>query len=109
MTLEPNMDSNMTPNRPGSIENPVLSRHSRKRKEKSVDTVAETKVKRLTVLQSVRAKCLDYSNGSALEVRLCPVKTCTLFEYRFGTNPARKGIGPRHPAFKRKQGADHVA
>lgn len=38
----------------------------------------------------IREKCLDCSNGSSNEVKLCPVKNCPLWEWRFGKNPYRK-------------------
>lgn len=46
----------------------------------------------MTPLKAIRAKCLDCSCGSANEVRLCPIKDCALYEYRFGHNPSRKGV-----------------
>lgn len=50
--------------------------------------------KRLTVLKAVRHKCLyDCSCGQRSEVRNCVIPECTLFPYRFGKNPYRKGIG----------------
>lgn len=47
----------------------------------------------MTPLQAIRKKCLDCCCGQANEVRLCVCKDCTLYEFRFGHNPARKGIG----------------
>lgn len=41
-----------------------------------------------TPLKAIRAKCLDCSGGSVLEVRECPVKTCALFPYRMGKRPS---------------------
>lgn len=41
-------------------------------------------------LKVIRLKCLECSNGSANEVKLCPVEKCPLWRYRFGTNPDRK-------------------
>ncbi len=46
-------------------------------------------------LKAIRRKCLDCCCGSPLEVRLCPVHDCSLYPYRFGKNPSRKGIGGR--------------
>ena len=45
------------------------------------------------ILKAVRAKCLDCSNGSWMEVKLCPIKECKLYPYRFGKDPYsnRKG------------------
>jgi len=44
--------------------------------------------KRLKPLKAVRHKCLDCCNEKPLEVRLCPVKDCALWPYRFGRSPA---------------------
>lgn len=40
-----------------------------------------------TPMRAIRAKCLDCSNGSPNEVRLCPIQRCPLYPYRFGRNP----------------------
>ena len=47
--------------------------------------MAETK--KLTPMKAIRAKCLDCSNGSAHEVKLCPVTGCPLYPFRGGHNP----------------------
>jgi hypothetical protein len=46
-----------------------------------------------TPLKAIRAKCLDCSGNKPKEVRLCPVKGCSLYVYRLGHNPKRKGKG----------------
>lgn len=51
----------------------------------------------LSPMKAIRAKCLDCMCGSVYEVSKCPSDDCSLFPYRFGHNPARKGIG-RHDA-----------
>ena len=43
--------------------------------------------KKLTPMKAIRAKCLDCSGESAKEVRLCPIKKCPLYPYRFGKRP----------------------
>lgn len=48
---------------------------------------------RLSPLHSIRKKCLECSGYSKLEIELCPMKDCSLYEFRFGKNPQRKGIG----------------
>lgn len=45
--------------------------------------------KTLSALKAIRAKCLDCSGGRATEVRLCPIKDCAVYPYRFGQNPNR--------------------
>lgn len=49
--------------------------------------------KRMTPLKAIRAKCLECSNDQPKEVKLCSISKCDLFEFRFGKNPNRKGIG----------------
>ena len=50
-------------------------------------------MKSLTPLKAIRQNCLDCSNRSAKEIKLCPIKDCPLYQFRFGKNPNRKGIG----------------
>lgn len=47
----------------------------------------------MTPLKAIRAYCMDCSNQSFKEVRLCVIPDCPLFQYRFGHNPKRKGQG----------------
>ena len=47
----------------------------------------------MTPMKAIRAKCLDCCCGQAAEVRLCPISDCSLWRYRDGHNPARKGHG----------------
>ncbi len=68
-------------------------------------------MKRKTPLRAIRAFCLECA-GSSQEVALCtanekdiaayreagddtPYPVCLLYEYRFGHNPARKGVGAK--------------
>jgi len=68
--------------------------------------------KRLTPLKAIRAMCLQCVCGSSKEVELCtsnakdieasrqagddtPYELCPLYEFRFGKNPRRRGIGGR--------------
>lgn len=44
-------------------------------------------MKKLTPMKAIRAKCLDCSANNFNEVRLCPVKECPLYPYRFGKRP----------------------
>ena len=44
-------------------------------------------------LKAIRLNCLDCCCGSAKEVKLCVIPQCPLYEFRFGKNPNRKGIG----------------
>ena len=47
----------------------------------------------LTPVKAIRAHCLDCMCGQAQEVRLCPITDCSLYPYRMGHNPSRKGKG----------------
>lgn len=60
-------------------------------------------MKRITSLKAIRLKCLDCSNGSSNEVKLCPVADCPLHEFRLGKNPytRRKGNIANLKAFKK--------
>ena len=62
-------------------------------------------MKNLTPLKAIRAKCLDCSSGQPSEARRCLIDSCPLFNYRFGHNPSRKGVGGK-PAVKEKNGAE---
>jgi hypothetical protein len=42
---------------------------------------------KLTPIKAIRKKCLDCCCGSSLEVKLCDVKKCPLYTYRFGKRP----------------------
>jgi len=75
---------------------------SRSKKATSGDRVkAKARVNRnrrcgelLTPLKAIRSRCLDCCGGSSKEVALCPVTSCPLWPYRFGTRKrARKIVG----------------
>lgn len=38
-------------------------------------------------VKAIRAYCLGCSDGSAEEVKLCPITNCELYPFRFGKNP----------------------
>ena len=42
---------------------------------------------KLTPMKAIRAKCLECSSGQFKEIRMCPVKSCHLCEYRNGHRP----------------------
>ena len=44
-----------------------------------------------SALRAIRAKCLWCSGDSRQEIKLCPIKDCPLYGYRFGKNPNKKG------------------
>ena len=45
---------------------------------------------RTNPVKAIRQKCLKCGEGSANEVKLCPVERCTLYPFRFGKNPYRQ-------------------
>ncbi len=47
----------------------------------------------LTPLKAIRVYCLECYCGHPKEVRCCDSHDCSLYKYRFGKNPNRKGIG----------------
>jgi len=47
----------------------------------------------MTPLKAIRKNCLDCSGGSPKEVKLCHIEDCPLYQFRFGKNPNRSGIG----------------
>ena len=48
--------------------------------------------KRLTPIKAIRAKCMDCSGGSFLEVRECPCTGCPLYPYRMGHRPPKMNL-----------------
>ena len=55
--------------------------------------MANNGTKKTTPLRAIRLNCLECSVGSPKEVRLCPITRCSLYRYRFGRDPSRKGKG----------------
>jgi hypothetical protein len=49
--------------------------------------------KNVTPLQGIRKYCKDCTGGRLKEIRLCLNSECSLYAFRFGHNPNRKGIG----------------
>ncbi len=63
-------------------------------RKKNYEGADMSKTKRLTPLQAVKAWCKECVGGSRF-VSDCGDPFCPLYPYRFGKNPARKGMGPR--------------
>ena len=57
--------------------------------------------KKLTPLKAIRKYCMECSY-TFTDVRECPITECALFQYRFGKNPKRKGVGPNPTWLKPK-------
>lgn len=53
----------------------------------------EEKIKVLTPIKAIRAKCLDCSNLQWSEVKRCPVVGCPLYPYRLGKRPKKGADG----------------
>lgn len=45
------------------------------------------KMKILTPVKAIRAKCMDCTCNQYIEIKLCPVKDCPLYPYRMGHRP----------------------
>lgn len=58
----------------------------KKHKIDSKNKIASSHIK-TTPLKAIRQKCLECSNGSDKEVRLCTVYDCPLYPYRMGRGP----------------------
>lgn len=48
--------------------------------------------KKQTPLKSIRSMCLECSNQQPALVRECHITDCPIWIFRFGKNPARKGL-----------------
>lgn len=46
-----------------------------------------------TPVKAIRKKCLDCSCWQPKEAKLCSHTECSLYPYRLGKNPNRKGVG----------------
>lgn len=45
----------------------------------------------ITPMKAIRLKCLECCCGQRSEVRLCHIKDCALWQYRFGHRPRNTG------------------
>lgn len=41
-------------------------------------------------MKAIREKCVDCCGGNRHEIKVCPVKSCMLWPFRYGKNPFRK-------------------
>lgn len=57
----------------------------------------------LTPIKAIRSHYLDCMCGQATEVRLCPITDCSLYPYRMGHNPSRKGKGGNVEHLRKKE------
>lgn len=45
-------------------------------------------MRKMTPMRAIREKCRDCTCGQTKEIRLCPIKDCPLWLFRFGKRPA---------------------
>lgn len=57
----------------------------------TIKTKDGLKTVELTRAKAIRAKCLDCSCWNSAEVRKCPITTCALWPFRFGSTQRPKG------------------
>ncbi len=50
-------------------------------------------MKNLSPVKTIKINCIECSGGSPKEVKLCQVEDCSLYQFRYGNNPQRVGIG----------------
>jgi hypothetical protein len=60
--------------------------------------------KGLSVLEAIRFKCIDCSNGSISNVKSCVISDCCLYPFRMGCRPTFEGDPP-----KRAMSAERLA
>jgi len=51
------------------------------------------KIKKISPLKSIKSKCRWCMGGNSKDIKGCLTPNCAIYKYRFGHNPARKGIG----------------
>ena len=56
----------------------------------------------MTPVKAIREKCIDCMCGQKHEVKLCPITDCSLYPFRLGKNPNRKGLGNKNASFLSK-------
>lgn len=64
----------------------------------SADELTQLGHSRVSPLRALRLKCLDCSNESSQEVRLCTAVGCASWPFRMGKNPWRRKLDPQERA-----------
>lgn len=59
-----------------------------------------------TPMKAIRLKCLECCCGQSYEVRICRIKDCALWSYRFGHRPNKALDTARSAGFDERQSAD---
>jgi len=59
--------------------------------------------KSISPLKAISIKCLECSGGHVMVIKNCITEDCSLFPYRFGTNPKRKGISGGSGNFSKRE------
>lgn len=57
----------------------------------------------LSSVKAIRTHCLDCCCGDPREVRLCTVKDCALYEWRFGRSPEAQAYREEYAARRRQK------
>ena len=58
-----------------------------------------------TPIKAMRAKCLDCTCGSHIDIRKCPVINCALYPYRFGKKPTQAIVDTINDFYEKKDGS----
>ena len=58
-----------------------------------------------TPIKAIRAKCLDCTCGSHIDIRECTVIDCALYPYRFGKKPTHAIVDTINDFYNKKGGA----
>lgn len=54
-------------------------------------------------IKAIRLRCLDCCAGALGEVENCPIKDCSLWWFRFGTNPFKDGTYDKFHTIEKEQ------
>jgi hypothetical protein len=65
-------------------------------------------MKKITPLSAIRKFCIQCQGGNQKAPTLCASIDCSLYAYRLGKNPARKGIGGKISKQGRKQNGEGI-
>lgn len=60
------------------------------------ELLTDKEAQKLSPLQAIRQKCLECMMFESAQVRECDITNCPNYQYRFGKNPRRKGIGNKN-------------
>ena len=58
-----------------------------------------------TPIKAMRAKCLDCTCGSHIDIRKCTVIDCALYPYRIGKKPTQAIVDTINDFYEKKDGS----